>query len=384
MLPPGAMIDRRHTILQLLPRLDQGGAERVVVEIAEALNQAGHRALIAAEPGHLNGAAARAGAECFVLPLATKSPFRIWRNINRILDLALDEHVELIHAHSRAPAWSGYKAARKLRVPFVTTYHGSYSENSPPKRRYNQVMVEGDRVVAVSHYIAALIHSRYGTRAEKIRVVHGGVDTRIFDPDMVRGDRSVRLARAWRADAGQPAIMLPGRLTGWKGQKLFIQALAKMRHKDALGILVGSDQGRTAYTQSLITLAEQLGVADRLRIAGPTDDMPAAFMLADVVVNCSTNPEAFGRTIIEAQSMGRVVVAADHGGARETIIDGTTGLLVPPGNAAALADMLDGVLDQDVTSRIAFGARARAHIQQNFSLRVMQDKMLEIYAELLG
>jgi glycosyltransferase involved in cell wall biosynthesis len=384
MLPPGTMINRRKTILQLLPRLDAGGAERVVVEIAEAVAQSGHRALIAAEPGHLAGAAARAGAELVPLPLATKSPLKIWANINRILDLALDEHVDLIHAHSRAPAWSGYHAAKKLRVPFVTTYHGSYSENSAFKRRYNQIMVSGDRVVAVSHYIADLIRTRYGTRDEKIRVVHGGVDTRIFDPDTVRGDRSVRLARAWRADAGQPAIMLPGRLTGWKGQKLFIQALAKMRHKDALGILVGSDQGRAAYTGSLAAMAEHLGVANRLRIVGHADDMPAALMLADIVVNCSTSPEAFGRTIIEAQSMGRVVVAADHGGARETILDGTTGLLVPPGKADALAETLDSVLDQDVASRIEFGARARAHVEENFSLKVMQSKMLAIYEELLG
>lgn len=378
------MITRPRTILQLLPRLDQGGAERVAVEIAEAVAQSGQRALIAASPGHLAGAATRAGAKIIGLPLDTKSPFKIWRNINRIVDLSLDEHVDLIHAHSRAPAWSGYHAAKKLRVPFVTTYHGSYSENSSFKHRYNQIMVNSDRVVAVSHYIADLIATRYGTRAEKIRIVHGGVDTAIFDPDAVRGDRSVRLARAWRADAGQPAIMLPGRLTGWKGQKLFIQALAKMRHKDALGILVGSDQGRTAYTESLVNLAEQLGVGHRLRIAGHADDMPAALMLADIVVNCSTNPEAFGRTIIEAQAMGRVVVAADHGGARETIVDGSTGLLVPPGNAEALADTLDSILDQDVPSRIAFGAAARAHVEAHFSLRMMQQHMLSIYAELLG
>jgi glycosyltransferase involved in cell wall biosynthesis len=200
----------------------------------------------------------------------------------------------------------------------------------------------------------------------------------------VRGDRSVRLARAWRAEAGQPAIMLPGRLTSWKGQKLFIKALAAMRHKDALGILVGGNQGRDTYTANLVSLAESLGVAGRLRIVGHADDMPAALMLADIVVNCSTTPEAFGRTIVEAQAMGRVVVAADHGGARETVENGVSGLLVPPNSSSALAGMLDSVLDQDIAQRIKFGTQARAHIEQNFSLRVMQDKMLAIYAELLG
>jgi glycosyltransferase involved in cell wall biosynthesis len=378
------MINRRKTILQVLPRLDQGGAERVAVEIAEALNAGGNRALIAAENGHLAATALRAGAELLPLPLATKNPFKIWSNGKKLTSLVEENQVDLIHAHSRAPAWSAYAAARRCGIPFITTYHGSYGETSAAKRRYNQVMVRGERVIAVSQFIAELIKSRYGTLDDKVRVVHGGVDTAMFNPDAVRGDRSVRLARAWRAESGQPAIMLPGRLTGWKGQKLFIQALAKMRHSDALGILVGSDQGRKNYTANLIALAESLGVAGRLRIAGHADDMPAALMLADIVVNCSTSPEAFGRTIVEAQAMGRIVVAADHGGARETIVNGVSGLLVAPNNSSALADMLDSILDQDISLRIKFGGQARAHIAENFSLRVMQQKMLEIYAELLG
>jgi glycosyltransferase involved in cell wall biosynthesis len=389
MLPPAAMITPHKTILppailQVLPRLDYGGAERVVVEIAEAVNAAGHRSFITAENGHLAAAALRAGAELLPLPLATKNPLKIWSNTRKLVNLVEQNGISLIHAHSRAPAWSAYRAAQRCGIPFVTTYHGSYSENTKIKHRYNQVMAQGDRVIAVSHYIAELIKTRYATPAERVRVVHGGVDTSIFDPDAVRGDRAVRLARAWRADFGHPAIMLPGRLTGWKGQKLFIKALAVMRHKDALGILVGSDQGRDSYTANLIALAESLGVVDRLRIVGHADDMPAALMLADIVVNCSTSPEAFGRTVIEAQAMGRVVVAADHGGARETIVNGTSGLLVQPNSSSALADMLDSVLDQDVAQRIKFGAQARAHIEQNFSLKMMQDKMLDIYAELLG
>jgi glycosyltransferase involved in cell wall biosynthesis len=378
------MMSPRKTILQVLPRLDYGGAERVVVEIAEAVHSSGHRSLITAENGHLVNAALRAGAEVLPLPLATKNPLKIWRNTKKLINLIKANEVDLIHAHSRAPAWSAYRAAQKCGIPFVTTYHGSYSENSRFKHRYNQVMARGDRVVAVSHYIAALIKARYGVGNEKVRVVHGGVDTSMFDPEAVRGDRSVRLARAWRAEAGQPAIMLPGRLTSWKGQKLFIQALAKLRHKEALGILVGSDQGRTTYTANLVALAEGLGVSDRLRIVGHADDMPAALMLADIVVNCSTSPEAFGRTIVEAQAMGRIVVAADHGGARETIENGSSGLLVPPNNAGALAAILDSVLDQDVAARIKFGTQARTHIVENFSLKVMQDKMMAIYAELLG
>ena len=295
-----------------------------------------------------------------------------------------ENEVDLIHAHSRAPAWSAYHAARRRKIPFVTTYHGVYGEQNGLKRRYNQVMARGDRVIAVSHYVAELIRARYGVGEERVRVIHGGVDTAVFDPATVLGDRAVKLARAWRADSGQPTVVLPGRLTGWKGQKLFIEALAKMRNQEVLGVLVGSDQGRGAYTASLMRLAETLGVGARLRLTGHVEDVPAAMMLADVVVNCSTKPEAFGRTIVEAQAMGRVVVAADHGGARETVLDGQSGFLVPPGNAAALAAVLDAILEMPAQARIEFGQQARAHIVRSFSLPVMQTRLLNVYAELLG
>jgi len=378
------MTNRPLTILQVLPRLERGGAERVAVETAEAVRASGHVALIAAAPGPLDLLAKRAGAELVPLPLDTKNPFNIWRNISRLEKLIKARGVDLVHAHSRAPAWSAYYAAQRCGVPFVTTYHGAYGEDSKLKRRYNAVMVKGDRVIAVSHYIADMIVARYGLGEERLRVVHGGVDTVSFDPAAVLGDRTVRLARSWRADDGKPMIMLPGRLTGWKGQKLFIQALAKMRHTDAMGLLVGSDQGRHTYTRELVALADRLGLGDRLRIVGHAEDMPAALMLADVVVNCSTKPEAFGRTIVEAQAMGRVVVAANHGGARETIEDGVSGFLFPPGEADALAALLDDILDQGPAARIAFGRRARAYVERHFALPVAQTRVLDVYAELLG
>jgi glycosyltransferase involved in cell wall biosynthesis len=177
--------------------------------------------------------------------------------------------------------------------------------------------------------------------------------------------------------------MLPGRLTSWKGQMLMITALARMRHRDAVLVLAGSDQGRARYTQSLIAHAQKLGVADRLRLAGHVEDMPAAMMLADIVVNASTEPEAFGRTIVEAQAMARIVIAADHGGARETIRDGDTGLLFPPGDTEALAAAIDWALDMPLEARIAWGRHARAVVSEYYSVAAMQSAMLEVYAGLL-
>lgn len=377
------MIDRRKTILQILPKLDAGGAERVAVEIAESVHQAGQRSIIVAEDGILANAARRAGAEVINLPVSSKNIFKIRSNAKKLKALIKANGVDLVHAHSRAPAWSAYLATRDLKLPFITTYHGSYGENTKLKRRYNQVMVAGEQVVAVSQFISDLIESRYHIDPGKIQIIHNGVDPQIFDPSSVRGDRAVRLAKAWRIENGQPAILLPGRLTGWKGQRLFIQALAGMRHKEAVGILLGSDQGRHHYTRELLSLASQLGVGGRLRLAGHVEDMPAALKLADIVVNCSSAPEAFGRTIIEAQAMEKIVVAANHGGARETIAPNETGFLVPPHDATALAAAFDAILDGDMNMRLAFGVRAREAVMERFSLAAMQMRYLQLYAGLL-
>jgi glycosyltransferase involved in cell wall biosynthesis len=377
------MSDRRKTILQVLPRLDTGGAERVVVEIAEMLTSMGHRVLIACENGPLSQAALRAGAEIVVLPLATKSPIAMRRNAGRLERLIREQKVDLVHAHSRAPAWSALWAVKKTKTPFVTTYHGSYSEDAPFKRRYNGVMAEGDRVIAVSGYIAGLIRDRYGLGEDRLRTIPGGVDVKKFDPASVMGDRASRLAISWRLEMAAPTIMLPGRLTAWKGQKLMISALARMTHEHAQLVLVGGDQGRETYAQSLIAHAEGLGVAERLRMVGHTEDMPAALMLADVVVNASTDPEAFGRTVVEAQAMGRMVVAANHGGASETIADRVTGILVRPGDVVALAAATDAALALTPEERILWGARARAIVAENYSVAAMQYAVMRVYGELL-
>lgn len=378
------MMDRPRTILQLLPRLDTGGAERVALEIAQAVQHAGHISLMVAENGPLTHAARRAGVEVIHLPVSTKNPFKIWLNTRKLRKIIKHRQVDLIHAHSRAPAWSGGRAAQQTGVTFITTYHGTYGEKSRLKKRYNQVMVAGARVVAVSRFIAELIEARYQINPARIAVIYNGVDPVKFAPESVRGDRAVRLAKAWRIENGQPAILLPARLTGWKGQHVFIRALAQMQNKEAVGILIGSDQGRHGYTQELLALAEQLGVGGRLRLVGHVEDMPAALKLADVVVNCSTEPEAFGRTIIEAQAMGKIVVATDHGGARETIIPNVSGFLVPPGNVEALALALDTILEGDMGLRLAFGAQARAEVVEHFSQGIMQARYMALYEELLS
>jgi glycosyltransferase involved in cell wall biosynthesis len=371
-------------VMQVLPALAAGGVERGTVEIAAAIVQAGGTALVASAGGRLAPWVERAGGRNIILPLASKSPWRIWRNAAALTQVIRAEGVDLVHARSRAPAWSAWLAARRAGVGFVTTYHGTYNENFPGKRRYNAIMAAGDRVIAISHFIAERIRSRHGTDPGRIRVIHRGVDPAIFDPDVVVPDRIIRLLAAWRLPDGVPTIMLPGRITRWKGGEVLIRALAQMQRRDAMAVLVGDAQGRDAFVAELVGLAAALGVAERVRLVGHCEDMPAALMLSDVVVNPSTDPEAFGRVVIEAQAMARPVVASDHGGAAETIMQDETGWRVPPGDPAALAAALDHALSLDAAERAGLGARARAAVQANYTVAAMQSKTLDVYEELLG
>ena len=375
---------RYPTVLQVLPALESGGVERGTLEIASAIQEAGGRALVASAGGRMAAMLARSGAEHIILPLARRDPLSVWRNAAALEDVIARERVEIVHARSRAPAWAAWLAARRTGARFVTTYHGAYNENVPFKRQYNAIMARGRLVIAISGFIAELIQQRHGVPPARIRMIPRGVDTAIFDPARVNGDRVPRLARAWRLEDGQTTIVLPGRLTRWKGQGVLIQALARMQNREAVVVLVGDDQGRSRYAGELVALARRLNVEHRVRIVGNCDDMPAALKLSDVVVNASTDPEAFGRVVIEAQAMARPVVATDHGGAVETVIHGVTGWRVRPGDAAELAIRLDAVLAQGAEARMEMGTQARAMVQDRFTVRAMQDATLDVYREVLG
>ncbi len=372
------------TVLQILPNLDTGGVERGTIEMAQAIRGGGGRPLVSSAGGRMVAAVTRAGGRHIGLPLATKDPLNILLNARRIRRVIQAEGVALVHARSRAPAWSAWIAARRAKVPFVTTYHGAYAERGWLKRLYNSVMARGDRVIATSQYVAGLIASRHGVPPDRIRIIPRGVDPAVFDPDQVGTGRLAKLAQVWRLPDGRPTILLPARVTRWKGGPILIDALARMQRTDAVCVLVGSDQGRHNFSEQLVRQAERLGVADRLRLVGHCDDMPAALLLADVVVSASTQPEAFGRAVIEAQAMGRMVVATDHGGAAETVVNGTTGWRVPPGDADALAAALDHALGMSQEWRDWMGAQSRASVMTQYSLHAMQQATLRVYDELAG
>lgn len=307
----------------------------------------------------------------------------MWRNAAALAALARAEGVALIHARSRAPAWSALIAARRLGLPFVTTYHGAYNEGFPGKRLYNSVMARGDRVIAISHFIADLIRARHGVDEARLRVIPRGVDPRRFDPALVSAERLAALRAAWGVAEGQPIIMLPARVTRWKGQMVLVEAMAQLPG-DALALLVGDAAERPAFQAELQARIAGLGLQDRVRLVGHATDMPAALMLADVVVHASTDAEAFGRTVIEAQAMARPVIASDLGAPRETVAEGITGWRTPPGDAAALAAALSRALAMTDSERAALGARARAAVLSGYTTAAMQAATMATYRELLG
>ena len=371
-------------VLQVLPALDTGGVERGTVEMVHAITRAGGTALVASAGGRMAAQVERAGGRHLAMSLMTKDPVNILLNAGRLRRLIRAEGVTLVHARSRAPAWSAWRAARAAGVGFVTTWHGVYSETLPGKHLYNSVMARGDRVIAISRYVAARVAAGYGVGADRLRVIPRGVDPEIFDPGQVVGDRVHKLAQAWRLPNGARVVMLAARLTRWKGAEAVLDAVARLAREDVYCVLVGSDQGRAAYAKSLEQRAARLGLGARLRLAGHCDDMPAALMLADVVVSASLKPEPFGRSVIEAQAMGRPVVAFDHGGAAETVQAGHTGLLAPPGDVAALAACIGQALDLPEALRDALGWHARQAVLAGFTTGAMQDATLAVYEDILA
>jgi len=376
-------------ILQVLPALETGGVERTTVDIAKAVMDAGWRALVVSESGRMVHELDRVGAEHIKRPMATKNPIFIHRNAAELSALIFDYGVDLVHARSRAPAWSALLAARRMKVPLVTTFHGTYGLKGPFKRLYNSVMTRGDRVIANSEFIAEQIRSVYGVGtgedAKRLVTIPRGIDTtRFFSPAAVSAERIIQLATRWRLPDGRPVVMLPGRLTRWKGQTVLIEALKHLGRQDIICLIVGDDQGRTGYREELEGMVRRFGLESVVRFVGNCTDMAAAYMLADVVVSASTDPEAFGRIAVEAQAMGRPVIATDHGGARETVEPGKTGWLVKPGDAMALADVLRQALTIDAEDRATMASAGRDNVLQNYTVEQMRARTLDVYRDLLG
>ncbi|MCQ2966659.1 MAG: glycosyltransferase family 4 protein [Alphaproteobacteria bacterium] len=378
------MLNDKPVILQILPRLDQGGVERGTIEIANALKKKGWNSIVVSGGGRLVHELERCNTKHITLPVFSKNYFKMRKNAKELVKIIKENHVDIIHARSRAPAWSAKWAAEETGIPLLTTFHGAY--NIGPiklKKKYNAVMTSGKKIIAVSNFIREHILENYKVDPEKIEVIHRGVDIDKFDISKVSPERLINLSKKWSIPEDLPIIMLPGRLTRWKGQLVLLKAMSLMQHKDYRCLFVGSDQGRKAYRREMLRKIKKYKLESMVHIIDHCSEMDVAYMLTDIVVSASTDPEAFGRIVPEAQAMGKIVVASNHGGATETISDGETGFLVPVGDPAALAETLDKILDMSNTDKKIMSDKAIESVRSDFSTKKMCDKTLKVYQELL-
>jgi len=376
------------TLLQVVPELETGGAEQSALEIARAVVQAGGRALVASRGGRMVARLEAEGGELEAIPAHSKNPLVILGNAARLVDLIRREKVSLVHARSRAPAFSALWAAQATRTPFVATYHGIYKARSGLKRWYNAVMTRGDLVIANSEYTRAHVLAEHGLDPARVIAIPRGVDLKRFDPDHIAPERVEALREAWgiAPGEGRTKILLAGRLTRIKGHLTIIEAAARLKaqgRRDLLILFAGDDQGRSDYRQELEAAIGQAGLADEIRLVGHCDDMPAAFVLADLAILPTTVPESFGRAAVEPQAMGRPVIAAAHGGTLETVVEGQTGWLAPPGDAEGWAMALARALDLGPQGRAAIGAAAMKRARALYRTEAMCEATLNAYERVL-
>jgi glycosyltransferase involved in cell wall biosynthesis len=377
------------TLLQVVPELETGGAEQTTIDVARAVIAEGGRAFVATRGGRMTAQLQADGARLAQMPVQSKNPLVMLGNAARLVDLIRTEKVSLVHARSRAPAFAALWAARTTGTPFVATYHGVYKAQSGLKRWYNAVMTRGDLVIANSDYTRGHVLAEHAVDPGKVISIPRGVDLDRFNPAWVTPDRVAALRQAWGIDIAdrRTRFLLAGRLTRIKGHLTIIEAasrLAAQGRDDFLILFAGDDQGRTEYREELIAAISQAGLEDQIRLVGHCDDMPAAFLLADVALLPTTVPESFGRTAVEPQAMGRVVIASNHGGTTETVVDGSTGWLVPPQNAAAWATTMSRAIDLGSGERGKMGETGMNRTRQLYRVDVMCAATLAAYERVLN
>ncbi|GAN90366.1 glycosyl transferase [Gluconobacter frateurii M-2] len=380
------MTARSPVILQVLPALSTGGLERGAIEIAAAITQAGGKAIVASKTGPLLVQLRHVGAVHVPLDLKSKSPFSVRRCARELQKLIREQQVDLVHARSRIPAWAAWLACRRENIPFVTTWHGVHEAGWWGKKFYNSVLARGARVIAISHYISGRLSGQYGVQADRLRTIPRGADPLLFNPAAISGERIQKLAETWTIPHGAHVILMPARLTAWKGQRVLVDALALLKQtalEPWICVLAGPETDRK-FARSLGQRVRELGLEECVRFGGTCQDMPAAYALATVVVAPSLRPEPFGRTLVEAQMMGKPVIGTAQGAMMETVLPGQTGLVVPPDNPKALAEALAATLSIDDETRAYLAENARQHVLQNYTIRQMQSATLGVYDELLG
>ena len=378
-------------VLQVIPKLGYGGAETGCYDIAHYLTENNCKSFIVTSGGELLKFVDRKKVKIFRLPVQSKNPLLILINAIILIGIILIYNISLVHARSRAPAWSCLLATKITRRKFVTTFHGTYNFKSNIKKIYNSVMIKSDLIIAGSNFIFSHIkqnYSKYLSHKKKLMVIFRGINVDYFDPTTTLESEEKKLLKQWDIEKDKKIILLPGRLTSWKGQEVFIEAInllnIELGYEAFYAVILGSDQGRDLYKKKLIRLSEKYRLNKQLRFIDHCKDMSMAYKVSDIVVSASVEPEAFGRVAVEAQSMEKPIIASNIGGSNETIIDEKTGFLFEAGNAKSLSNKILKVLNMDDAQLKLMGTEGRKNIIQKFNVEKMCFSTYSEYKKLLN
>ena len=378
-------------VLQVIPKLGYGGAETGCFDIAHYLPENNCKSFIVTSGGELLKFVDRKKVKVFRLPVHSKNPVLILINAIILIGIILLNNISIVHARSRAPAWSCLMATKLTGRKFVTTFHGTYNFNSNIKKLYNSIMIRSDLIIAGSNFIFRHIkqnYSKYLDDKKKLMVIFRGINVDYFDPTTKFETDEKKLLKKWDIEKDKKIILLPGRLTSWKGQEVFIEAInlvnIELGYEAFYAIILGSDQGRDLYKKKLIRLSEQYRLSKQIKFIDHCKDMALAYKVSDIVISASIEPEAFGRVAVEAQSMERPIIASNIGGSNETIIDEKTGFLYEAGNAKSLSKKILKLLFLDETLLKSIGTEGRKNIVQKFNVEKMCFSTYSEYKRLLN
>lgn len=376
------MNKKKYTIAQILPALNTGGVERGVIEISKSLNDNGFKSIVLSSGGHMVPQLRRTGTTHYELNVNTKNPFK-WPKIRKQVKLILEkENVDLIHLCSRAPAWIVFPLGRMLGIPVITSVHMRFRKTNFLKKYYNSILTKGDSIIAISKHIEKTILESFPnpTIKNKITVVHRGVDLELFNANNIKPARVIAQSKNLNLKDNIPVIMMAARPAMWKGYLELIRALSLVNDTFQC-VLIGAENGSQNFQKTLIDKIIKLKLETKVKLSKSSNDIQAALMLSDLVVMPSVTPEPFGRIILEAQALGKIPIAFDHGGASETIIDGKNGFLADPVKVESLAEKISMALSLKPTNREKMSEFSKKAVSKNFSHDKMCKLTLSLYKQ---
>jgi len=373
------------SVLQVIPQLDVSGASQGCIDVANYLIENNHDCVVMTHSGMRLEDAKKKGIKVIISPVHSKNPITIFSNIFRLLKVIREHQIDIIHARSRAPAWSCFFASKFSGKKFISTFHGTYNFNNFVKKFYNSIMLRTDGTIAISRFIESQIKSQYSIAPKNLKVIYRGINTKIFNSNNANPERIEQIKKQYSLGSDSIKILLPGRLTGWKGHSVLVEAIAEVIKsiQDKIEVLFVGPDDNLSLKKRLKDQIEDLNMSNIFHFMGSSNEMTNIYALSDIVISSSTDPEAFGRIAVEAQSMGKFVIASNHGGSVETVIDNESGYLYSPQNHSELADRIIKSIEQHKYNSSNVREAGLKNVKENYTVEGMCKETLEFYKKII-